>query len=294
LTIIETSIDFPDEDFDISPPSNELSDRLTALVGSVNAMITSYDSGRIYREGFAIAIVGRPNVGKSSLMNTLLERERVIVTPTPGTTRDTVEETLHLDGIAVRIIDTAGVRETVDEVESIGIDRTMTAIDDADMALLILDGSEQMNDDDLLLLSQLGSRSAESDRLLVAINKSDCDEKIDRNQLQQLIPGSPLLLISAKNGVGIDNLKGEIVTIIKAAGKPMSDGPVVTRQRHCDLLRRMGLSIESAITAIATQMSEEFIAADLREAKEALEELTGESVTDAVIDKIFHEFCIGK
>lgn len=291
---LEGSIDFPDEELEIA--GDELISKKLQELKERTAKITStYGLGRIYREGVSVAIAGRPNVGKSSLMNALLERDRVIVTEIPGTTRDTVEETLQIEGVAVKIVDTAGVRATDDPAERLGVERAMEAARGADVVLLTLDGSAELTAEDEELIGRLHE---EMDRgayfsLIPLINKSDKPQALDPDAIQKMTGARPES-VSAKTGEGVDALRARITAEVEKHGETMGDGPVLTRERHLEHLREMTESIGRAMETLAAGLGRELIAADLQEAKEALEELTGKAVDDQVIDRIFSEFCIGK
>lgn len=286
---LEASIDFPDEELEIAADA-KIKNALISLKDKAQKMIMSYDAGRIYREGVLVAIAGRPNVGKSSLMNALLERERVIVTPVPGTTRDTVEETLQIEGIAARIVDTAGVRDTEDEVEKIGVERTLSAAREADIVLFMLDGASPLTDEDLKAADALEGGGYE---LIPVVNKADLSRALDMEELARHIAEAPVI-ISAKTGEGLFELRRRVASVIESKGESLGEGPALTRERHVAHLKEMTESVDRALAALADGMSREFIAADLAEAKEAIEELTGKSFDDQVLEKIFSEFCIGK
>lgn len=290
---MEASIDFPEEEIEIAR-DDEVIAKLGALKTSIEEMIATYDVGRIYREGISVAIIGRPNVGKSSLMNALLERERVIVTPHPGTTRDTVEETLQVDGISIKIIDTAGLRQTEDMAEKMGVERSVQAAKESDVALFIFDGSEPLTQDDRELIAQIGGTGDLTGRdIIPVINKLDREQIADENEITRIMGRIPVR-ISTKTGDGLAELRKKMVERIEAKGELAGDGPPLTRERHLEQLRKMAESVELAIVAIDKGMSREFVAADLASAKESLGELTGKIVSDQVLDKIFNEFCIGK
>lgn len=293
ISAIEASIDFPDEELDIINDS-ALKDKLQKLQYKTSKLLDTYGVGRIYREGVGVAITGRPNVGKSSLMNCLLERDRVIVTEKPGTTRDTVEETLQIEGVAVRIIDTAGVREAVDEAERMGAKRAVEAAREADIVLLVLDGSERLSIDDLNLLDELRSGDGSASPAIIPVaNKSD---KVLRLEIDDVEKRSSHVVsrISAKHNDGIDDLRKRISIEIDKLGENLYDGPVLTRERHLEKLNEMSQSIGRAIETVREGMSREFVAADLQDAKEALGELTGKEIDEMALEKIFSEFCIGK
>lgn len=296
ITVIadmEASIDFPEEEIEIAR-DDEVTAKLVALKTSIEAMIATYDIGRIYREGISVAIIGRPNVGKSSLMNALLERERVIVTPHPGTTRDTVEETLQIEGISLKIIDTAGLRQTEDMAERMGVERSIRAGREADVALFVFDGSEPLTEEDRDLITHIGGPEAAGGRdIIPVINKSDREQMAEESEITRIMGREPMK-ISAKTGGGLDELRKKMVERIEAKGELLGDGPPLTRERHLEQLRKMVESVERAITAVQQGMSREFVAADLASAKDSLAELTGKEVSEQVLDKIFNEFCIGK
>ncbi len=290
ITGIESDIDFPEEDFERDSIGAKIQE-VKRVKQNVLELINSYSVGRLYREGVHMAIAGRPNVGKSSLMNALLERDRVIVTPEPGATRDTVEETLHIDGIAVNIVDTAGIRDTEDNVERLGVERTLRAVEEADIILLVLDGSCKLTEEDTRLIEKSIIKDR-LDSLVTIINKTDLPPEIDLEKYPLLSENR--IDVSAKSGEGIKQLKRMIAGKIGNSGQILDDGPVLTRERHTHQLRLMVDSLERGEAALKNGMSLEFVVADLADAKSALEELTGKSVTDQVIDKIFDEFCIGK
>lgn len=290
---MEASIDFPEEEIEIAR-DDEVKAKLAVLKAGIEQMMASYDAGRIYREGISVAIIGRPNVGKSSLMNALLERERVIVTPHPGTTRDTVEETLQIEGVCLKIIDTAGLRQTDDMAERMGVERSIQAARESDVALFIFDGSEPLTQEDLELIAQIGGSGDVGGRdIIPVINKSDKAQIAEAKEIARIMGREPAL-ISAKTGGGLAELRRKMMERIEAKGELAGDGPPLTRERHLEQLRKMAESVDRAIVAIDNGMSREFVAADLASAKESLEELTGKMVSEQVLDKIFNEFCIGK
>jgi tRNA modification GTPase len=289
---IEVSIDFPEEEQEVI--SNEaICAKMQELKDKVTIISKSYVVGRVYREGIGVAIAGKPNVGKSSLMNALLQRERAIVTEHPGTTRDVIEETLHVDGVAIRIIDTAGVRDATDTAESEGIKRAIQAVKDSDIAIILFDGSEPLEADDVRMVEKILSSNATRKCLIPVVNKADLEEKADLDSVRKLVGKEPVK-ISAKRGDGVDLLLTRINSEIDLMGDPFSEGPVLTRERHFSKFKEMEVSLTNAISAISEGRSREFAIADLQDGKEALEELTGKVVDDSVIEKIFSEFCIGK
>lgn len=293
LSQIEASIDFPDEELEIA--ANEtLVENLESIKAKIAEMVSSYTMGRIFREGVAVVIVGRPNVGKSSLMNALLEKDRVIVTPIPGTTRDTIEESLEISGFAVRIIDTAGVRQTSDPAEIIGAERAMEAAHEADVVLALIDASVPLTAEDEELLDRLaGLKAATGAYLIAVVNKSDLPLRADLAKLASLA-GAEVIHVSAKTGDGLNNVRRGIIRGIDALGEALSESAPITRERHREKLMEMGKSIDGAMEALRAGLGREYVAADLRDAKEAMEELTGKALDADVLNRIFNEFCIGK
>ncbi|MDH5637716.1 MAG: tRNA uridine-5-carboxymethylaminomethyl(34) synthesis GTPase MnmE [Nitrospinota bacterium] len=297
LANVEASIDFPDEEIEII--GNEvLLQKIQILKQEVLDITETYHLGRVYREGVAVAIAGRPNVGKSSLLNALLQRERAIVTPQPGTTRDTIDETLHVDGIAIRLVDTAGVRDAADQAEAAGIDRTIQAIEDADIVLILFDGSESFGEEDERALAKIVVAEAGGKNIVPVINKSDLAQKMKEADLLDTVHAHSIMedpiMLSAKTGEGVELIKKKINSMIDSMGEKLSDGPVLTRERHLEKFRRIEGSLNSALGAMEKELSREYIAADLQEAREALQELTGKVVEDSILEKIFSDFCIGK
>jgi len=297
LADVEVSIDFPDEEIEIIDNSL-LRRKIQELKQKVINITDTYHVGRVYREGVAVAIAGRPNVGKSSLMNALLQRERAIVTPHPGTTRDTIEETLHVDGIAIRLVDTAGVRNTEDPAEAAGIGRTIMAIEDADIVLIMFDGSREWSGEDELALERITRLEAQGKSMIPVINKSDLEQKLNAGHLKgtdrEPSFSSDPIPVSAKTGEGMEMIKQRINDMIDTMGEKMSEGPVLTRERHLEKFREIEQSLDNAANALERGLTREYIAADLQDARQALQELTGKVVEDSILEKIFSDFCIGK
>ena len=297
LAQVEASIDFPEDEIEII--GNEaILHKMQLLKQKVAEITATYDIGKVYREGVAVALAGRPNVGKSSLMNALLQRERAIVTPHPGTTRDTIEESLHVDGIAIRLIDTAGVRDAEDEAEAAGIGRTIQAIDDADIVLILFDGSSEWHTEDETALEKIVAAEAGRKSLIIVVNKSDLEQKMDVSKARRILHGKSIagdpIFLSAKTGEGMELVKKRINSVIDSIGENLGEGPVLTRERHREKFVEIEKSLDNALGAVEKGLSREYIAADLQEAGEALAELTGKVVEDSILEKIFNDFCIGK
>jgi tRNA modification GTPase len=283
LTVrLEASLDFPEEGYHFIE-SGDASREIAALIDRLDALLTSAARGRLVREGLQVAIAGRPNTGKSSIFNRLAGVGRAIVTEIPGTTRDLLTETVDVDGIPMMMIDTAGIRGgAADPVEAEGIKRATAARDVAHVIALVLDRSRPLNGDDRELLDATANRPR-----VVAGNKSDLTSAWD-----VAAAGVPIVCVSARTGDGIDQLRAALVEA--AAGEATRDVPAVTNVRHADLVRRARAALERASTAAATNTPEEFVLADLTEARRRLEEITGARTSDDVLQAIFERFCIGK
>ena len=273
---LEASLDFPDEGYHFVEP-DAVAAGITAVIDDLDALLASSRRGRLIREGATVVIVGRPNVGKSSLFNRLAGADRAIVTEVPGTTRDLITERIDLDGLAVMLVDTAGSREAVDVVEREGVSRGAQARDVADLLLVVLDAGEPMTPDDTRLLAETEGRQ----RLVVA-------NKMDRGNSAAGIP------VSAATGVGLDSLRCAIVRAL-AEGEPLKDTVAITNIRHIALLREARESLATARHAAReAQAPEEFVLADLQAARARLDEIVGVRTSDDILQHIFERFCIGK
>ncbi len=306
---LEAGIDFAEDDVAVME-SQEVLSRLDRLRGQLEALVEGYEFGRIVREGVSLAIVGRPNVGKSSLFNRLLNEERAIVTSTPGTTRDLVSETASIGGIPLRFVDTAGIRHTEDEVEKIGVERSFQAIVDSDLRLLVVDASEAWTHADSNLLNKVRPLGA----LLVAFNKSDLPRRISsqseipRPAAQSLQatgrsarddkPGdsnaTPVVWTSALTGEGIHELKEKILEIAAPARDLGREGEFITNLRHQQLLKDSLQALAKARQAAEQLVPHEMLLLDLYEALRPLDDITGATYADDVLDIIFSTFCVGK
>jgi len=291
LAHVEAAIDFAEEDISFIA-REELLEALTALVCELSRLADTYREGRIFREGQTAVIVGRPNVGKSSLLNALLRTDRAIVTPVPGTTRDVLEETLNIRGIPIRLLDTAGLHETTDVVEQEGIRRSRTAIEHADLLLVLLDGSAPLPCDQ----EQIASRH-QAQKLLLVINKTDLPARLSfeaLSDLSQRMAAESIVQISAKTGDGLDRLRDAIRNTLIGTDFEPGDTAVLTMLRHRTALLKAIEALNKARESVGSQLSGEFVALDLRGALDALGELTGATTTDDILERVFSEFCIGK
>ncbi len=286
LAFLEASIDFVEDEI----PAQDVVGPLTELCGQLEKLLKSADQGLIYRQGVRAAIVGRPNVGKSSLLNALLRGDRAIVTSIPGTTRDTLEETANIAGIPLVLVDTAGIRtETADEVERIGVARSRTALERADIALMVIDSSQELERGDWEIGSLVGNKPA-----LLVSNKNDLPAAQNQTALADFLPAAPRIYISALGNDGIDALEAAIVELVTGGSVTLADTPLVSNPRHKALLQRALTHTQAAITAQQAELSPDLVSIDVRAAVDALGEITGETVTEDLLDTIFSKFCIGK
>ncbi len=284
---LESSLEFVEDDLpEIS--INQIKMRLSELIKKVEELASTFSSGRLLRDGLKVTLVGRPNVGKSSLFNSLLALDRAIVTDVPGTTRDSLSEMINLQGVPVLLTDTAGVRDSTDEVEHLGVERTRRAIIDADLVIVVLDGSQPIVQEDQDVFNEV----AESD-YLIAFNKSDLNS-FKEFGLEDL-NNQPIaaLSVSAKTGVGLDALRAAILEPF-ATFDTSNAGLLVTDARHFDLLQRTQSALSSSLGLLDQRASEEIVLVGLYDSLRFVGEITGETTPDDVLTQIFATFCIGK
>jgi tRNA modification GTPase len=311
LARIEASIDFPEEDVP-TPQSEELQSIIEEAQQKVAALLTGSEQGRLYRQGLRTAIIGRPNVGKSSLLNALLHMDRAIVTSVAGTTRDTVEEVANLRGIPLHLIDTAGITPSNDPIEQIGIQRSRSAAESADVVLLVFDGSEQLSAQDLRVSEELrtmgyggedegmyeqgGSEEPyrSSRAMIVVINKADCPQRIEVSELQTVWPDVPVISTSTLTGAGLPDLEETIANRVLVGKTVSSESALITSARHQEALRRAAENLRASSISLEQGLPLDFVSIDLRATYDALGEVTGETASDDLLDRIFSEFCIGK
>lgn len=289
LTLLEAEIDFQEEDGVDAAPKNALLDRLRDITARIGALAATYGEGRMIRDGARVVITGKANVGKSSLFNRLLGDNRAIVTPHAGTTRDFIEEGASIRGTPVRYVDTAGIREAQDPAEKEGIDRVWQQAASADVILILLDGSSPLTSEDRDILAANRERD-----IVVAVNKSDLPAVLEAETLPEASAGREILRVSARTGDGMAALRDAIHDALRrVAGESRSES-VLTNLRHKIALERAFASLRTAEQGLSGGLSPEFIAFDLREALSALGEVTGQAITEEVLDRIFSTFCIGK
>ncbi|MGH7182177.1 MAG: tRNA uridine-5-carboxymethylaminomethyl(34) synthesis GTPase MnmE [Nitrospiraceae bacterium] len=285
LAHVEAGIDFVDEDISFLQR-----DELGRIVGEASAVVQKLEAtaqdGRIIREGARVVILGRPNVGKSSLLNRLLKEDRAIVTAIPGTTRDVIEESINLAGVMIRLVDTAGMRDTDDVVEQEGIKRARAAQDEADLLLVVVDATVPLTSDDRDLLSAVKARTH-----MVLLNKADLADTVETDPS---FAGHSVYVISAKTGMGVEGVKAALRAQLVSGGFEAGESVVVTSARHRDALRRAGASLGQALASVRGGMAGELVSIDVRAAADALGEITGAITTDEILGRIFSEFCVGK
>jgi tRNA modification GTPase len=286
LVQVEAAIDFPEEEIELLR-RHELAEKIRILVVNIKAISATYDWGKLFREGARVCICGRPNVGKSSLLNALLGEDRVIVTPIAGTTRDVIEESLNLDGLPIVLADTAGMRDSDDEIERIGVSLSRQQLANADAALVVLDGSEDLSSEDRVLLGGLTEK-----KLLIAVNKSDLSRRLELSDPALCAQASHVQLVSARTGNGIFELKQSLRELLLNA--EMETPVTITNERHRSALERSVSALNQAATSLGENLAPEFVAVDLNEARKALEEITGMIENDDILERIFSNFCIGK
>ena len=255
----------------------------------IEKLLSTASTGRMIREGIRIAIVGKPNVGKSSLMNSLLKEIRAIVTEIPGTTRDTIEETLSIRNIPVYLVDTAGIRDTSDKVELLGIEKSKEAFNNADFIIFITDGSRPLSSED----KEIGKYLKEK-KSLILINKSDLGRVFDDDEIREIAGNHDIIETSLLNGKGIEDIEEFIENMVYGGHLSQKDSMMVNNVRHIELLRKSRGSLEDALKMIASKEALDFIEIDVKNTYEYLGEIIGETVSDDIIDEVFARFCLGK
>jgi tRNA modification GTPase len=288
LAYVEGAMEFPEEDLELLP-WDTLRAKTHAVETSIAKLLDTFRTGRVLREGIHVAIVGRPNVGKSSLFNALLAANRAIVTAIPGTTRDVLEEVANLGGYPFRLVDTAGLRASTDPIEREGIGRARASLENADLVLLVLDGSEPLTAED-----EEAKLAVQGKRVQVVLNKADLPPRLTADALQLWSPEWPTTAVSCKERQGLERLTEAMLAVVCDGQQPSREGPLVTRLRQWEALQHARQCLLQAHGALEQRLSGEFIAVDLREALEWLGEIVGLNYTEDLLDKIFSEFCIGK
>jgi tRNA modification GTPase len=288
LAYVEALIDFPEEDIDVAVESDVLG-RVAPALDELTALIEGFDEGRVLRDGVSVVIAGKPNVGKSSLLNTLLKEKRAIVTSVPGTTRDVIEEVVNINGLPVKLLDTAGIRDSEDQIEQEGVRLSLDRIPKADLVLFVVDASSPFTEGDEAILKAIGSKS-----LIVVRNKSDLPA-CTALPARIVASGGSSVDISTVTGAGIPELRNAI-TAAFMHGTAIDDREfvAVSRARHRDALLKARESLQLFVSNLHAAVNMELLPIDLRDALDAVGEVTGETTTDDVLDRIFSSFCIGK
>jgi tRNA modification GTPase len=282
LAYLEVTIDFTEDEI----PERDITAPLQEAAEAIKELLQGADRGMIYRQGIRAAIVGRPNVGKSSLLNRLLRTARAIVTPIPGTTRDTLEETINLQGIPLTLVDTAGIAESEDLVEKLGIERSREALSRADLALMTVDVSEPLQEADVEIAELIGDKPA-----ILVVNKIDLSQQA---VLDSLLPSVRRVRVSALTGEGLEELEEAMVQAVFSGKVVASDAPLVTNPRHKQALHEALEHVEAAVDASTSDTPTDLIAIDVTAAVNALGEITGETAAEDLLQIIFSEFCVGK
>ncbi len=285
---IEVAIDYPEYDVD-DVTSNQINEMLETVENKLVKLSRSFDNGKIIKEGIKTAIIGRPNAGKSSLLNAILKEDRAIVTEYEGTTRDTIEEFVNINGIPLKLVDTAGIRDAKDEVEKIGIAKSKEIAKDADLIIAIFDASKDLGKEDLKILELIKNKKA-----IILLNKTDLKEKINENDQKIKETGATVIKISALKKEGIENLYDEITKMFDLNQINLDQETVITNVRHKNLIDQAIESTKKAKDTMEQKMPIDIIAIFIKDILEDLGKITGEIVTDDIIDEIFSKFCLGK
>lgn len=289
LAQVEVNIDYPEYD-DVEEMTHQmLYEKATYVKNEITKLLETAKQGKILREGLRTVIIGRPNVGKSSLLNSLVQENKAIVTDIPGTTRDVIEEFVNIRGVPLKLVDTAGIRETDDIVERIGVEKSRQVLKEADLILLVLNNHEELTDEDILLFEMIKDMEG-----IVIINKIDLPRKIDMEKVQKLANGKKIVSISIKEEKGIDELENVISSMYFTGEIETNDLTYVSNARHIALLNQALQSIEDVLHGIEANVPIDIIQIDMTKTWETLGEIIGESVHDALLDQLFSQFCLGK
>lgn len=285
---VVVDIDYPDEDAEATANLN-LKEKIEVVIKELAYLIKNAESGKLIREGLNTVLAGKPNVGKSSLMNELLKESRAIVTDIPGTTRDTIEELVSINGIPVRLTDTAGIRETDDKIEYFGIEKTKEAFNKADLIILMLDAELGIDSYDKDIASKIGDK-----KCIIVINKTDVGDNISKEDAQALAPGSTVVKMSLTDYIGVDELEKEISETVLSGKVKQSESLVITNVRHKNLLEKAKDELAQAIDMLDLGEALDFVHVNINQALEYLGEITGRTIADDILDKVFADFCVGK
>ncbi len=288
LVEMTVNIDYPDEDIE-ELTYRSLIKSLLNIKEQLEKLRKGADTGKLIREGLGVTIIGRPNVGKSSLMNRLLGESRVIVTDIAGTTRDTIEESANIRGIEVRLTDTAGIRRTEDTIEKIGIEKSLESINTADLIIYVVNAGEALTEEDEKIIEEIQYK-----KVIILLNKSDLDKKVSKEYMAEKLPGAKIILTSMKTGEGISQIGDEVENMVYGGAVAQGNSVTVTNTRHIALIENALLSINEAIETTELKEALDIIEIDVRNAYDLLGEITGETTSDDIINEVFARFCLGK
>ena len=288
LAHLEVSIDFAEEDVE-EITYQTLEEKALELRNEIKKLYDTAESGKILRDGLKTVIVGKPNVGKSSLLNSILGENRAIVTDIAGTTRDVIEEFVNIKGIPLKIVDTAGIRETEDVVEKIGVEKSRESFSTADLVIMVLDASRKLSEEDMEILESLKNK-----KTIVLLNKMDLEPKIELEKIEEFVNSEDIIKISALKHQGIEELQDKIEAMVYHGSVKNSSNLMITNSRHKDALFKAYESINDAISAIEQRMPYDFIEVDFKNIWDYLGYINGDTVREDLLDTIFANFCIGK
>ena len=288
LAQVEVAIDYPEEDIEFIAYTT-LEEKTRELNKDIKKLYETSESGKIFREGLKTVIVGKPNVGKSSLLNSILGENRAIVTDIPGTTRDVIEEFVNIKGIPLKIVDTAGIRETDDVVEKIGVEKSMASFDTADLIIMVVDSSSELSEEDREILEKVQGKET-----IILLNKTDLPQVIDEEEVKKYVNEENIIKISALHNEGIEDVHDRIEAMVYKGDIKSSSNVIITNSRHKDALYRAMKSAEDAMRAIEDRMPLDFVEVDLKNIWDYLGYINGDTVSEDLLDNIFHNFCIGK
>lgn len=290
LAQVEVNIDYPEYDDVETMTARLLKEKAIEVKAKIQQLLSTAKQGKVLRDGLATAIIGHPNVGKSSILNHLLHEDKAIVTDVAGTTRDVIEEYVNVQGVPLKLVDTAGIHETEDKVEKIGVDRSRKALSQADLVILVLDSSVPLRDEDRELL-----RETNHMQRIVVLNKSDLEVKINLNELQEYVDDKEIIKSSAVSPLGTKDLEDRIAAMFFAGSiENTSNNIMVTNARHIGLLKQADTALDAVLEGIETGMPVDLVQIDMTRAWDLLGEITGDSYQDELLDQLFSQFCLGK
>ncbi|MCT1175587.1 tRNA uridine-5-carboxymethylaminomethyl(34) synthesis GTPase MnmE [Pediococcus pentosaceus] len=290
LAQVEVNIDYPEYDDVETMTARLLKEKAIEVKAKIQQLLSTAKQGKVLRDGLATAIIGHPNVGKSSILNHLLHEDKAIVTDVAGTTRDVIEEYVNVQGVPLKLVDTAGIHETEDKVEKIGVDRSRKALSQADLVILVLDSSVPLRDEDRELL-----RETNHMQRIVLLNKSDLEVKINLNELQEYVDDKEIIKSSAVSPLGTKDLEDRIAAMFFAGSiENTSNNIMVTNARHIGLLKQADTALDAVLEGIETGMPVDLVQIDMTRAWDLLGEITGDSYQDELLDQLFSQFCLGK